>query len=93
MANISVHDYLLDQTGFDWPRLLSEWKWLLPSEFRVWMVNRFGDLFLLLPDGAVSMLDVGAGTLMKMAEDRDDFCRKVDEDDNANNWLIGKEST
>src|SRR4051812_19966820 len=66
-ANMSVHDYLIDHEGFDWPGLLSGWSWLLPPEFAVWLVNRFGDLFLVPPDGTVLMLDVGAGTLTKLA--------------------------
>ena len=34
------------------------------------------------------MLDVGRGTLEKVAESRDDFAKKSDEDDNANQWLM-----
>ncbi len=33
------------------------------------------------------MLDVGLGTLTKLAESRDEFSRKIDEGDNANQWL------
>jgi hypothetical protein len=51
-------------------------------------MNRFGDLFLVIDDGSVHMLDIGGGTLTKLAEDRDDFCRKIDEGDNANQWLM-----
>src|SRR5262249_11914395 len=39
-------------------------------------------------DGMVHMLDVGAGTLSKVADSRDDFCAKIDEGDNANQWLM-----
>jgi hypothetical protein len=85
---MSVHDYLIDHSGLDWPQLLSDWAWLLPSEITVWLMNRFGDLFLILPDGTVQMLDVGAGSLTKLAENRDDFCRRIDEDDNAEDWLM-----
>jgi hypothetical protein len=85
---ISVHDYLIDDTGFDWPRLLVEWTRLLPSQLTVWMMNRFGDLFLLYADGSVHMLDVGIGTVKRLAESRDEFLIKVDEGDNANQWLM-----
>jgi hypothetical protein len=67
---------------------LSGWQWLLPTEFTVWLMNRFGDLFLILPDGSVHMLDIGAGSLTKLAESRDDFARIIDEDDNADDWLM-----
>jgi hypothetical protein len=47
-------------------------------------MNRFGDLFVVFGDGTVHMLDVGAGTLNKLANSRDDFASKLDEGDNAN---------
>lgn len=85
---IAVADYLIDQSGIDWPKTLASWSWLVPAEFTLWLVTRFADLFLVLPDGTVHMLDVGTGTLTKVAESRDDFCTKIDEDDNANQWLM-----
>ncbi len=85
---MDVHDYLIDHSSFDWDHLFSGWEWLLPPEFTVWLMNRYGDLFLILPDGSVHMLDIGAGSLTKMAESKDEFCRKIDEDDNADYWLM-----
>lgn len=54
----------------------------------MWLANRYGDLFLILNDGSVSMLDVGAGTFQRVAEDRDDFARRLDVADNANDWFM-----
>jgi hypothetical protein len=85
---ISVADYLIDPSHIDWPKALASWSWLLPPRFTVWLVNRFADLFLVLPDGTVHMLDVGAGTLTRLADSRDDFRAKIDEGDNANQWLM-----
>jgi hypothetical protein len=51
-------------------------------------MNRYGDLFMILPDGTVHMLDVGAGSFAKVAENKDDFGRRIDEDDNAEDWLM-----
>lgn len=51
-------------------------------------MNRFGDLFITLPDGSVHMLDVGIGALKRLAEDRGGFGRMLDEGDNANLWLM-----
>lgn len=84
---VRVEDYLIDLKGIDWPSALKEWGWLLPEEFTLWMVNRLGDLFIVLPDGTVHMLDVGAGSLTKLAESRDDFCAKIDEDGVVDDWL------
>jgi hypothetical protein len=85
---MSVHDYLIDHAGFNWPNLLKDWTWLLPNEFTVWIMNRFGDVFIVLDDGTVHILDVEGGTLKRVADSRDDFCVKVDTDDNANDWLM-----
>jgi hypothetical protein len=88
MSNGSVHDYLIDHAGFDWPQLLAGWARLLPSEFTVWLMNRFGDLFLVYPDGSVHLLDVGAGSVDRIADGRSDFLTRIDQDDNANQWLM-----
>jgi len=84
-----VTDYLLDAAEFYWASLLSDWDWLLPEgEFTVWLMNRYGDLFLVLEDGGVRMLDVGNGSVEKLAESREDFMRKIDEGGNADDWLM-----
>ena len=84
-----VGDYLIDHEGFDWPAMLADWSWLLPEdEFTVWLMNRYGDLFLVFEDDSVHMLDVGNGTVAKLAGSRDEFCDMLDEGDNANVWLM-----
>ena len=85
---MDIHDYLIDQSGLDWNVLLEEWHWLLPSEFTVWLLTRTGDLFIIVPDGSIHMLDVGAGTLSKVASGRDEACTRIDEPGVAKDWLM-----
>jgi hypothetical protein len=85
---MNVQDYLINLSGFDWGHRLQGWEWLLPPEFAVWLMNRYGDLFLILPDGTVHMLDIGDGSLTKLAEDRSEFARRIDEEGNAEDWLM-----
>src|SRR5688572_31809609 len=85
---IKLADYTVDVEGVDWPDLLSSWAWLVPREFTVWFVNRFGDLFLVLEDGSVHRVDVGGGALEKLADSRDHFAEMIDEGNNANDWLM-----
>ncbi len=85
---MNIHDYLIDQTGLDWESLLEEWHWLLPSEFRVWLLTRMGDLFITVPDGSIHMLDVGAGKLQRVAQSREEFCTKMDMPEVADDWLM-----
>jgi hypothetical protein len=85
---MDINDYLIPQAGKDWSVLLCGWREALPESFTLWMVNRFGDLFTVHDDGSVHMLDVGAGRLARLADNRDHFCSLVDVGDNANNWLM-----
>ena len=84
----SINDYLFDQHGHDWGKLLADWSWLLPSECTVWMVNRFAEMVLVLPDETVHYFDVGGGTLTKVAETRDEFRDWSQEEGNTNDWLM-----
>ncbi len=85
---MTINDYLIDQSGHDWAAMLADWNWLLPADFSIWLVNRLGDLFIVLDDGTVYMLDVGAGKFEKLADSQDDFIAKIDEGDNASDWLM-----
>ena len=85
---MNVPDYIIDHSNIDWPTVLADWLWLVPQELTVWIMNRYGDLFIALNDGTIHMLDVGGGTFEKVADSRDDFRRMIDEDDNANDWLM-----
>jgi hypothetical protein len=85
---MTLDDYIIDHRGLDWSSLLRDWSWLLPTTLTVWIMNRFGDLFIVLDDGSVHWLDVGGGTMEKIAESREDFMVRIDQDENANQWLM-----
>jgi hypothetical protein len=85
---VNIEDYLIDQEGKDWADLLTSWGPLLPESFTIWLVNRIGDVFAVFDDDSVNILDVGRGTLERVADNRDDFATKIDLDDNLNGWLM-----
>jgi hypothetical protein len=86
---MNINDYLIDQAGKDWGAMLGDWMPPLPSSFTLWIVNRFGDAFVVLEeDNSVHMLDVGSGTFARVADDRSHFADLLDADDNAANWLL-----
>ena len=85
---MDLKDYLIPQAGKDWRALLSGWLEVLPPSFTLWMVNRFGDLFVVLDDGSVCMLDVGVGSFKRLANSRSHFASLIDVGDNANHWLM-----
>jgi hypothetical protein len=84
---MNLSDYLLSQDGHDWSSLLSDWTDVLPREFTIWMVNRLGDLVVVVPDGSVHWLEVGIGSLKRLADNRERFVTAIDEGDNASQWL------
>lgn len=85
---MDLNDYLIDQDGLDWGKLLAEWVPPLPAEFTVWMVNRFGDLIVVLEDGSVHYMDFSVNELRQIADTQDDFCIRIDQGDNADEWLM-----
>ena len=54
----------------------------------MWLLTRAGDLFIAVPDGSIHMLDVGAGHLQRVAESREKFCAKLDEQGAADDLLM-----
>ena len=85
---MNIEDYLIDPEGKDWAELLSGWMPQLPASFTVWLVNRFGDVFIVASDGSVQMLDLSLGNITRVADDREDFARRIDLDGNADDWLM-----
>jgi hypothetical protein len=85
---MNLNDYILDHSKVDWPNVLRDWLWLIPDHLTVWIMNRFGDLFVVLDDGTIHMLEIGGGRITKIAESRDDFADKIDGGENANQWLM-----
>ena len=83
-----IHDYLIDCSSVDWRKLVDTWQWCLPNEFTAWIVNRFGDLFLTTPDGRIHVLRLDDGSLRCLAESKDEFCAKIDDQEIANDWLM-----
>ena len=85
---MKLDDYILDTAGVSWPTTLSTWRWLIPSVLTVWFTNRFGDVFLALEDKSINRLNLDGGTLDRLAESREEFETKIDEDQNYNDWLL-----
>ena len=85
---MDIADYLLQHAGWDWSVLLRHWTWLVPPRFAPWMVNRFGDVIMKLPDGSIQHLDIGNGSIERVAENRDAFSALCDDPDQANFFLM-----
>jgi hypothetical protein len=84
----NVKDYLIDQAGFDWQAMLAGWADILAETFTMWLVNRFGEVFIIGEDSSVHHLDIAGGTLHRAADTREQFADLIDVPQNANNWLM-----
>ena len=85
---MNVHDYLIDHAAFDWQELLGCWHWRMSGEMTIWLMNRFGDLFVTQDDGSISRLRLDDGTFARIAKTKDEFLDLVDQPDFMNDWLM-----
>jgi hypothetical protein len=79
-------DYVIEHTGRKWGPLLRRFGDLLPVQFDILMVNKFGDVILIQQDGSAHILDVGAGVMISLADDLDQFTEMLAE--HGRNWLL-----
>jgi hypothetical protein len=84
---MNIDDYLLVTADKDWSWLLKDWEPPLPASFNIWLVNRLGDVFVVVDNGTVFRLDVGAGVCQEAAGSREEFARLLATGDNAERWL------
>ena len=87
---MTLKDITLPTEGIDWQRVLQHWAWLLADrlEFNVWILNRFGDLFVRLPDGSIWMLCTGSGTFRMAAPSKGAFAEMVEGEDRLESWFM-----
>ena len=84
---MDLNDYVIAQEGKDGRAMLSGWKDFLPPSYALWFVNRLGDLFIVLDEGPVHLLNVGSATFTRLAESRKQFGALLDQGDTATAWL------
>ena len=61
MAERSIQDYIIHHHELDWDVLLESWRWMLPDSYTIWLMNRFGDLFLILEEWCCGDAGLGNG--------------------------------
>ena len=76
-----------DNLPFD--SLLSDWRWLVSSDFTPVLLTGFGDLFLRDRSGRIHFLDLMAGEFKPVAESPEEFDRLCDDREQRRSWFIG----
>jgi hypothetical protein len=71
----------------DVARLLTDWRWLRHGDVKLIARNAFGDLFLCADKGEILQLDVGAGTVTKIADSERQFRELASSGDKDEQWF------
>jgi hypothetical protein len=71
----------------DVERLLSEWRWLCPSQMRLIARNGFGELFLQDETGAVFRLGTSIGKLTRVASSDSEFRELAARTEEKEEWF------
>jgi hypothetical protein len=82
-----TRDDLFVQVSPDGPDLFEDWRWLIGSEAKPFLVSSVGDAFLHDSDG-VNWLNVGDGTYTKVADSVADFQSMLAQPEKLDEWFI-----
>ncbi len=82
-------DYLLTPPKIDWPMILAQWRWMLPSSSTPTHITCFGDLFL-RHDSAIWLLDLENATLDRYCETESIVIATLAQDEDADVLLYTK---
>jgi hypothetical protein len=87
---MALKDITLPTAGIDWEKVLQEWSWILKDhpEFNVWMLTRFGDLFVRLPDDSIWRLESGCGAFERVADSKLHFAQILNQPELLAQWFL-----
>jgi hypothetical protein len=78
----------IDLSSLDCDRLLSHWRWLVPTDLRPFSLTLFGDWFFEDRRGGVHFLDTVGGKLSQIAPTRDAFLEMRERPENRDEWYM-----
>jgi hypothetical protein len=85
---ITWDELAIDLTGQSSNDLLSEWRWMVSTDWQLRMVSALGDAFLESPDGGIHWLDVATAELTRIADSRARFDELRQLMENAECWFM-----
>jgi hypothetical protein len=80
--------YILPVSRSDWTELLVDWQPLIPEQSSLWLLTKFGELFLCQPDGKIGMLQVSGFRYQIVAKDKTDFQEWLVDPDKMADWFL-----
>ncbi len=75
--------------GLPFEALLSDWRWLVPPDYKPVLMTAFGDLFLRDEAGHIHFLNLMSGEFKEVAESQEEFGRLCEDREQRRSWFIG----
>jgi hypothetical protein len=75
--------------GLRFDALLSDWRWLVGTNYTPILITAFGDLFLRDDEGRVHFLDLMAGQFKQVAESEQQFNDLCEDRGQRRTWFLG----
>lgn len=89
-TKLTWDDLLIEAHDLDADVLEHGWAWLVKGQFSAIAASKFGDWFLLRPNGAVEMLDAIEGTLEQVASSHAEFKELINTQEKQEKWLLSE---
>ncbi len=87
---MAVPAHLIIQTdGLPFDALLSDWRWLVSSNFTPILMTAFGDLFLRENSGQIHFLDLMSGEFKQVANSQEEFDFLCEDGERRRSWFVG----
>jgi hypothetical protein len=78
----------INTNNLPFEELLSDWRWLVSSDFTPVLMTAFGDLFLGDQLGQIHFLDLMSGEFKTVATSREDFDRRCEDREQRRIWFV-----
>lgn len=86
---MNFEDLLAPVAGeFDVDEALEAWRWLVPETVKPLVVTAFGDLFLVMPSGAVLFLDTILGKRAEVASSYEEWETELQHLERLDEWFM-----
>lgn len=89
---MNLRDISVSHEGIAWQKCLNHWSWLLKKnpEFKIWLVTKFGEIFVVTDDDEVWFVSTSGASFEKVAETREEFYAFIDNPENIEFYFMPK---
>jgi hypothetical protein len=87
---MKLSDITISHEGIDWQKCLQHWAWILKRmpEFSIWLVTKFGEIFVVSDDEEIWFLSTSNASYEKIADSKEEFASLVDDPENIEYFFM-----